>query len=88
MNSLNVAGDVLTVGSGFLVVFAAIPLVFPWELIYVGLLLLAGLSFILARRNPSHGNAIAICMVLVLLAIIVFAHVAAASTVVVSHGIP
>ena len=80
MNSLNLAGGVLVVGSGFLAAFSPIPFVFPWGLIYAGLLLLAGLSVILARRNQRHGNVIAICMILVLLAVIVFAYMVAASS--------
>ena len=79
MNSLNLAGGVLLVGSGFLVVFSPIQLVLPWGLVYVALLLLAALSLGLGIRKPRHANIIAASMISVLILVIVFAAITAAS---------
>jgi len=79
LNSLNVAGGLLIVGSGFLAALSPIPLALPWGLIYAALILLAGLSVALARRNPKHGNLIAFAMILVLLVAVVFAYTVAVS---------
>jgi hypothetical protein len=79
LNSLNITSGVLIVATGFLAAFSPIPMVLPWDLIYAGLILLAGLSVGLARRNLKHGNVIAFAMILVLLAVIVFAYMVPAS---------
>ena len=88
LNSLNLAGGVLLVGSGFLVVFSPVQLVLPWGLIYVALLLLATLSLVLGTHKTRHDNIIAVSMISVLIVVIVFAAMAAASAQVGPMAVP
>ena len=75
LKSLNLAGGVVLVGTGFLFTQVFIPFwndLFSLQgMIYPGLLMLAVLSLGLSRRNPRHGKAVAITVILVTVAVIV-----------------
>lgn len=84
MKSLNIAAGLLLVGCGFLVAFSPIPLALPWGSFYAVPVTLAGILAWLTTRNPRRANLIAIGMIIVLLATILFA-VWVASNVVIGH---